>query len=41
MLPRLVEKLKEAGVDQKYFQPIISKRKKILDIFLLQIIFYP
>ena len=30
MLPRLVEKLKEAGVDQKYFQPIISKRKKIL-----------
>ena len=30
MLPRLVEKLKEAGVDQKYFQPIISKRRKIL-----------
>ena len=25
-----IEKLKEAGVDQKYFQPIISKRKKIL-----------
>ena len=30
MLPRLVEKLKEAGVEQKYFQPIISKRRKIL-----------
>ena len=30
LLPKLVEKLKESGVDKKYFQPIISKSKKIL-----------
>lgn len=30
LLPKLVEKLKKSGVDKKYFQPIISKSKKIL-----------
>lgn len=30
LLPRLVEKLEEAGVNKKYFQPILSKRQKIL-----------
>ena len=27
LLPKLVEKLKESGVDKKYFQPIISKSR--------------
>lgn len=30
LLPRLVEKLEEAGVNKKYFQPILSKRQRIL-----------
>lgn len=30
LLPKLVEKLEKLGIDKMYFQPIISKSKKIL-----------
>jgi hypothetical protein len=30
LLPKLAEELQKEGIDQKYFQPVLSKSKHIL-----------
>ena len=35
LLPKLVKRLTEAGIDKKYFQPVLSKRKKVMGYILV------
>ena len=35
LLPKLVKRLTEAGIDKKYFQPVLSKRKKVMGYIMV------
>lgn len=35
LFPKLVKRLTEAGIDKKYFQPVLSKRKKVMGYIMV------